>query len=429
MRSRLRDAFRKSFLERNQLAIGVVGLVLLLGAAAVALMLSGGVFTNTYSVVARFTDAAGIRPGDDVTVAGLDAGSVGAVNIKDGQVEIELKVDSDVVVPADSRAEIVIETLLGRKSVALIAGEAGRNLREGDLIPAERTSTPVEVTDLSDASVVLLERSDARALEQLMDEVTRVTRGKEREIGTLIEGLADVSSALEGRRAELSRLLESMSTLATTFGTNDDTIVSLIDRYNDVLGNLAQRRHDLRELFESTDQASHEVAALVDRNRPVLDSTLRSLHQALEVVNDHQLDLAASISYLETAVEGYSSIGYSQGIPNRWGNIFVQSVGPVGVDALAGRCGLLDQALDEILGPDPRSCEDRSDFGDEAGGGPAPLPVGADTGGSAEGNRGASNNGPADAPAAPVEDLTKALPGDIADLIDGVIGGLLGGLP
>jgi phospholipid/cholesterol/gamma-HCH transport system substrate-binding protein len=426
MGSRLRDAFHKSFLERNQLAIGVVGLVVLLGSAAVALMLSGGVFANTYSVVARFTDAAGIRPGDDVTVAGLDAGSVGAVNIEDGRVEIELKVDSDVAVPADSRAEIVIETLLGRKSVALIAGEAGRNLREGDLIPAERTSTPVEVTDLSDASVILLERSDARALEQLMDEVTRVTRGKEREIGALIEGLADVSAALEGRRAELSRLLESMSTLATTFGTNDDTIVSLIDRYNDVLGNLAQRRHDLRELFESTDEASHEVAALVDRNRPVLDSTLRSLHQALQVVDDHQLDLAASISYLETAVEGYSSIGYSQGIPNRWGNIFVQSLGPVGVDALAGRCGLLDQALDEILGPDPRSCEDRSDFGDEAGGGPAPLPVDAGVGGSAGSDRGGSNNGSADAP---VEDLTEALPGGIADLIDGVIGGLLGGLP
>ena len=428
MRNPLRGVLHKSFMERNQVALGALGLIVLIGASAIALMLSGGVFADTYSVAARFTDAAGIRPGDDVTVAGLDAGSVGAVKITGGHVEIEVKVDSDVAMPADSRAEIVIETLLGRKSVALIAGNESRALRDGDVIPIERTTTPVEVADLSDASVGLLERSDARALEQLMEEVTRVTRGKEREIGTLVDGLADVSAALEGRREELARLLESMSTLATTFGSNDDTIVSLIDRYNDVLGNLAERRDDLRVLLESTDDASHEVADLVSRNRPVLDSTLESLHQALEVVNDHQLDLAATISYLETAVEGYSSIGYSQGTPNRWANIFVQSVGPLGVDALAGRCGLLDQALDEFLGPDPRSCEDRSDFGEEAGGGPAPLPVRAPAGGSPAGNAGPSGNESKGA-AGPGVELTEPLPGDIGDLIDGVIGGLLGGLP
>ena len=423
----LRGALRKSFLERNLLVTGAVGAVLLLGATAVALLLSGGAFADTYSVTARFTDAAGIRPGDDVTVAGLDAGSVGAVSIVDGHVAIELKVDSDVAMPADSRAEVVVETLLGRKSVALAGGDSGRALKEGDVIPVERTGTPVEVADLSDASVALLEGSDARALERLMKEVTLVTRGKEQEIGTLIDGLADVSAALEGRRAELSRLLESMSTLATTFGTNDDTIVSLIDRYNDVLGNLAERRDDLRELLESTDAASHEVAALVERNRPALDSTLRSLHGALEVVNDHQLDLAASISYLETAVEGYSTVGYSQGIPNRWANIFVQSLGPVGVDALAGRCGVLDQALDDLLGPDPRGCEDRSDFGEEAGGGPAPLPIDSSTGGPASVNN--ENTADRSRTVGPADELTEALPGDLGDLIDGVLGGLLGGLP
>ena len=427
MRRPSRGALRKSFLERNQIVLGTVGTVLLLGAAAAALLLSGGAFADTYSVAARFTDAAGIRPGDDVTVAGLDAGSVGAVSIDDGQVEIELKVNSGVEMTADSRAEIVIETLLGRKSVALIAGDAERALADGDVIPAERTSTPIEVADLSDASVALLEGSDARALEQLMEEVTLVTSGKEKEIGTLIDGLADVSAALETRRAELSRLLGSMSTLATTFGTNDDTIVSVIDRYNEVLGNLADKRDDLRVLFAATDEASHEVAALVDRKRPVLDSTLRSLHQTLDVVNDHQLDLAASISYLETAVEGYSSIGYSQGIPNRWGNIFVQSLGPVGVDALAGRCGLLDQALDELLGPDPRSCEDRSDFGEEAGGGPAPLPISSGGGPPASGNGAAPTDG--GGAKSPADGITEALPGDLGDLIDGVLDGMLGGRP
>lgn len=404
---RFLPGLRKSFLERNQLIIGVIGVMVVLLGSVLAVLLSGGVFANTYQVTAVFKDAAGIRSGDDVTVAGLDAGSIGAVRIVDGLVEIELKINSDVEMPADSDAGIVVETLLGRKSVQLLGGGSDDMLAEGDTIPLERTTTPIEIDDLNDASVSLLERSDAQALQQLMIEVTEVTKGKEQEIGTVIDGLADVTGALDSKKEELQRLIESMSTLSTTFASRDDEIVSLIDHYNVVLGNLADRKDDLTSLVVNTDEASHEVADLVERNRPVLDSTLNALSEALKVVDAHQLDIAATIPYLETAVRGYSSVGYSQGIPNRWANIFVQSLGPVGIDAIAGPCGLLDQALDEILGEDPRGCEHEN--GELPRGGETPEQPGQDGGG----------NEPPALPGVP------SLPGDLGDLFDSVIGGVL----
>lgn len=406
---RFLPGLRKSFLERNQLIIGAIGVTVVLLGSVLAVLLSGGVFANTYQVTAVFKDAAGIRSGDDVTVAGLDAGSIGAVRIVDGLVEIELKINSDVEMPADSDASIVVETLLGRKSVQLVGGNSDDMLAEGDLIPLERTTTPIEIDDLNDASVSLLERSDAEALQQLMIEVTKVTKGKEQEIGTVIDGLADVTAALDSKKEELQRLIESMSTLSTTFASRDDEIVSLIDRYNVVLGNLADRKDDLTSLVVNTDEASHEVADLVERNRPVLDSTLNALSEALKVVDAHQLDIAATIPYLETAVRGYSSVGYSQGIPNRWANIFVQSLGPVGIDAIAGPCGLLDQALDEILGEDPRGCEHEN----------GELPLGGET----PGQNGGGNE--PDEPTLPTLPGVPALPGDLGDLFDSVFGGVL----
>lgn len=407
---RFLPGLRKSFLERNQLTIGAIGVVVVLLGSVLAVLLSGGVFANTYQVTAVFKDAAGIRSGDGVTVAGLDAGSIGAVRIVDGLVEIELKVNSDVEMPADSDASIVVETLLGRKSVQLLGGNSDDMLAEGDTIPLERTTTPIEIDDLNDASVSLLERSDAEALQQLMIEVTKVTKGKEQEIGTVIDGLADVTAALDSKKEELQRLIESMSTLSTTFASRDDEIVSLIDRYNVVLGNLADRKDDLTSLVVNTDEASHEVADLVERNRPVLDSTLNALSEALKVVDAHQLDIAATIPYLETAVRGYSSVGYSQGIPNRWANIFVQSLGPVGIDAIAGPCGLLDQALDEILGEDPRGCEHQN--GELPLGGGTPEPPGQNGGGN-------------EPPALPTLPGVPVLPGDLGDLLDSVFGGVL----
>jgi phospholipid/cholesterol/gamma-HCH transport system substrate-binding protein len=403
---------RGSFLERNQFVIGLIATGFVLGGSALALLMSGGAFAQTYSVEAHFSDAAGIKPGDKVTVAGLEAGSVAALEIDGGVVVVKLDVNDGIEMPSDASAEIVIETLLGRKSVALVGGTSDEPLADGDVIGIENTRTPVDIVDLADTSVRLLEESDADSFELFMEEITKVTQGKEQQVSTLISGLGDVAAAVDSRREELARLIESLQTLSITFAERDDTLVSLIDNYDVVLANLADRTDDLEELLESTDSASFEIASLVGRNRSKIDSALAGLRTTLNVVDKHQAELAAAIPYLETAVQGYSSIGTSQGIANRWANIFVQSLGPVGVDAIAGPCGALDQMLDDFLGDDPRDCEDRARFGDEE---EAPIaPPGDERGGDGSGGETPE----------PTEPLDEVLPGDLGDLLDSITGNL-----
>ena len=120
MANPLRGFLHKSFLERNQKVIGIIGVLAVLAGSAFALLMSSGVFARTYKVTAYFTDAASITPGDKVTVAGLDAGTVKGLDIRGGEVSMTLAVDSGVKLTADTRATVHIETLLGRKSVELI---------------------------------------------------------------------------------------------------------------------------------------------------------------------------------------------------------------------------------------------------------------------------------------------------------------------
>ena len=372
-RSRLRAAWEKSFLERNQRVIGLVGVVALLAASGFALLLSGGVFARTYRVTAIFSDAAGIAPGDRVTVAGLPAGTVKAVRIQGGEVAMDLAVGRGVQLPADSRATVVVETLLGKRAVQLVAGPPGGRLRDGSVIPLDRTTTPVDITQLNDISVNLLQHSDARALDDFLAEVTKATSGQGDQVRTLVSRLADLSTAVDSRRAELGQLVTSLRKLATTLGERNGTIVALIDNLDPVLQNLAARQRDIQTLLQATASGSMATADLIRRNRKVLDQTLASLHTDLGVLDQHQVDLASTISYLHDAVLGYQSVGYSQGTPNHWANIFVQSLGPAGVDAILGRCGALDQLIDQVLGTDCRSGPGGAG-GPGAKGGPLPLP-------------------------------------------------------
>src|SRR5688572_27385941 len=114
---------RTSFLERNQLIIGAIFAVLVLGGSAGALLLSSGFFKNTYTLTASFTDAAGLKPSDDVRVAGIKSGKVDKVQIVEGHVDVTMKIDANVELPVDSRAEIVVETLLGKKTVTFFYGD------------------------------------------------------------------------------------------------------------------------------------------------------------------------------------------------------------------------------------------------------------------------------------------------------------------
>jgi phospholipid/cholesterol/gamma-HCH transport system substrate-binding protein len=404
--ARLRGALRTSFLERSPRIIGAIGLALVLGGSAFALLLTGGVFADTYRVTAYFRDSAGIEPGDEVTVAGLEAGTVKGLRIEDGVVAVDLAVNSDVELTPDTRAEVIVETLLGRKSIDLVVGRGGGRLEDGATIPLDRTSTPIEITELNDISVRLMNASDAEALDSFLAELTAVTEGKATQVRDIITGLNQVTEAIDARRVELSRLVDSLRTLSTALGDKDDTLVSLIDHLDVVLANLARRQQDIELLLTATDSASHETANLVTRNRGVIDATLAALHQDLTVLQRHQLDLAATITYLEQSVQGYSSVGYSQGVPNRWFNIFVQSLGPLGVDAIVGECGAVDQLIDSMLGTD---CDEP---GDDDGDEPIREEPGAGGGGS--GGQGGGSAGDADG-----DGLTDG----IDDLMDSVLGG------
>jgi phospholipid/cholesterol/gamma-HCH transport system substrate-binding protein len=283
---------QKSFLEANQFLIGIIAIVVIVGGSTFALLLQGGLFTSTYHVRAIFTDAAGIVPGNTVTVAGLKAGTVKSMEIDGARVAMDLAINTGVELPDDSRANIVVQTLLGKETVDLVSGSNRRMLQDGDVIPLTRTTTPVDITKLNDISVRLMNASDAQALNQLLEEVADITADKRSQVSQLVTGLGDVAAAVDSRRDQLSSLIDALRKLSGTLAGRDKTIVSLIDNLDPVLSNLAARQRQIRTLLLATDSASHETADLVSRNHGVLDSLLRGLHQDLSIIDRHQVDLA-----------------------------------------------------------------------------------------------------------------------------------------
>jgi phospholipid/cholesterol/gamma-HCH transport system substrate-binding protein len=350
----------KSFTERNPVIIGMVVISLIAVAVTASLVLNAGVFKDRYTVSARFTDAAGLRPGDRVRVAGVPAGQVSSIHEEDGEVEVSLRIDEGVELSGDTRAAVVVETVLGTKNVKLETGDDWDHpLGDGDVIT--ETETPVEVLDLQNIGTRLFTESDGAAFDDLIDSLNQITEDKRSDVHRIVRGVNRLTSELNARDEEARDLFDSAETLTRTLADRDDDLVAAVDDLNVVIGDLADRRVELQTLLQSTSEAAGRLADLVGDNRPELDAVLTDLHSTLEVIGRHQVDLAAGVGYLGAAIEGFSSIGYSgpENSPNEWGNIFTQLIGPVAPDGIMGACGPFDRALDLAFGPDPLPCDQR----------------------------------------------------------------------
>lgn len=351
----------KSFTERNPKRIGAAVVVVALVAATAVLLLHRSMFTSGYAVAARFPTAAGIASGDAVTLAGVDVGSVSGVHLRGNAVVVDMKVDHGVVLPRRTAAAIEVETVLGVLDVALkpISGWS-HPLANGAVITD--TSVPVEFQNLQDTSGKLLAQSDVTAFDQVLTAVEDIARGKAAQVASIISGLDRFTGVVDARSSQVSDLIDAANTLSATVASRDRQLSSVVTSLDQVVSGLASRSSDLAALIRQTDQLATQTASLVGQNQPQIQLLLDHLHAVLGVVATHQEDLAQGIAYLDSGITGFAAIGYSgvNNTPNHWGNIYVTLLGSSGVNSVLGSCGVVDQVLNKILGPDPLPCSEQS---------------------------------------------------------------------
>lgn len=107
-----------------------------------------------YHIQATFGFANGIKIGAPLRLAGVDKGEVKEIllvhdNAGKTTVYVKVWVDSDAVIPKDSRAWVNTLGMLGEKYLEIIPGQRyDQPLMEGDVLKGEDPTSVQEVTDL-----------------------------------------------------------------------------------------------------------------------------------------------------------------------------------------------------------------------------------------------------------------------------------------
>lgn len=332
----------KSFRDRNPYAVGLVSALVIAAVTGMAFMVGLlHLLEDTYEMEATFTDAAGLRGGDEVKLAGVKVGRVTGIEAdrEHGLVRVEWVVNRGVDIMDGAGAEIALETLLGSKFIRItnpMEGEvAMADLpREDRVIPFEdcdaedrcvpRTKTPVDVFDLTRDATERIEATDNDRLNQLINQLADVTEGKRATITDLVEGIDQVSTAINEREAQLDTLLDRADELAANLAAKDQTLVRLIDSSRTVLDFLVARRDELATALGAGSDAVRSLSLLIDTNAAELDAILDDLQPTLEVVDRNLPDLNRALAIAGPAFYGQSLAGTH----GPWQDIYVAALGP-----------------------------------------------------------------------------------------------------
>jgi len=243
--------------------------------------------------------SSGVRRGDRLRMAGIQAGRVNRVELRAGEewpVRFHVTVDPEVVVAEGSQARITTDGLLGAPYLEIVSGPAGGpplpsgsriiGLEGGDIVQTlqglgettERLPPLIDgvtelVSQLNEGIEPLLEGVEALLAEENIDAIVGALTslsGALDQLGPRLPGLFD---RLEGMAASLEATIGEGAPLAVETRT-------LIEDLRAALGPDGRRLAALLESAESTLETADGTLAAVRGSGPELQVVLRDLAAA-----------------------------------------------------------------------------------------------------------------------------------------------------
>lgn len=302
-----------SSLVRGQLvAFLVVTLAALTYISASYLRLPELLGFGGYTVSMELAEASGLYPNANVTYRGYEVGRVGDLEIRPEGITVELNITEGAEIPADSIAEVHSTSAIGEQYVNFVPqGKQDGLLRDGDVIPADRTSVPVSTPQLLEGVHALVQSVPRESLRVTVDELYRAFNGS----GRHLDGLLDAGSRLVGSAEEnLPSTVDLIDALVPVLGTQErvsSDMKSYSRDLNSFTGQLVESDDHLRGMIKRGSSFAGQVTGVVNElgsSLPTLMADLASTGQVLRVyipgIEHILIVYPAALQSIQTAAAG-----------------------------------------------------------------------------------------------------------------------------
>ncbi|WP_280234225.1 MCE family protein [Nocardia cyriacigeorgica] len=317
--------------QRSPAFIGVLGLVMVLLVTMSAFFLDRlPIIGAGIAYTAEFSEAAGLKRGNEVRVAGVKVGSVSGVRLDGDRVLVDFRT-RDTWIGDETTASIQIKTLLGQKYLALDP-QGSRVADPSERIPLSRTVAPYDVIDAFSDAARTLDDIDTTQLATSMRVLSDAFTATPPHIRGAIDGVTRLSNTVAKRDDELRKLFAATKTTTRVLADRNTEFERLLTSGGQLFAELNIRQQAISQLLAGAQTVSTELSALVADNEKQIGPALTNLQAAIDLLNANQRNIATT---LELAAPFYGVYANVLGT-GRWFDAVIVNVTPPGLPEIPG---------------------------------------------------------------------------------------------
>jgi phospholipid/cholesterol/gamma-HCH transport system substrate-binding protein len=308
----------RSILRQYAWVLVVVALYMVAASAVAAYILDNVRFhwpwQEIMKVEAEFEHAQAVTPGQgqQVTVAGVEVGEVGEVELEDGKAIVTLNLEPDKVGPVYRDATVLLRprTLAQDQSLSLDPGapdpelpERGR-LDDGDRLGSEATQVNVNTDEVFSAldldtrrSLRLLVAAGGAGIGDRGPDLRALLKASRPTLGRVRQ----VAEALADRRRQLRRLVANARVLSQATAAKDEELAQLVDSAATTFDAIGGREAELQAAVERLPGALGATREALGHSRALAREAGPALTELRPVARDLVPALQGAQPLLRTA--------------------------------------------------------------------------------------------------------------------------------
>lgn len=273
------------------------------GLNTLALPGTAGDGPGAYTIKAEFPDVTNIEQNSRVRVGDVTVGNVTKIERQGWRALLTLRINGDVVLPANATATIGQTSLLGSLHVELAAPKDVPplgSLHDGSLISLSSGDSYPSTEQTLSAMSLLLNGGGLGNIQDITEAFSTAFAGRENDLRSFLEQLDQFIGRLDAQTSDIIAASEKFNNLVGQFAAQRPVMDKALNTIPEALRVLKDKRQEIADAFDQFGKFSAVGANVIDHTKEALVRELQDIAPVLRSLADAGPALTRSLSFLAT---------------------------------------------------------------------------------------------------------------------------------
>lgn len=317
--------------------VSIFAVAMLLVSAGLVVVFGEFKFASTNTYHATFSDAARLKGGNDVRIAGVPVGTVKDIKLNpDNTVDVAFTVNKKYQMYTSTRTLIRYENLVGDRYMEVASGPGElRKLPPGGTVGIDNTQPALDLDALLGGLRPVVKGLNGEQVNQINNAILELLQGQGGALSQLLSETGTFSQSIADRYQVISEVIHNLNAVLGTVDEKSAQFDASVDQLQKLVTGLAQGRDPIAGAIPPLASAESDLTDMLANSRRPVQGALENL-RPLATEFDNRKDEVNKV--IEPLAENYLRLN-SLGAYGAYFNYFICGLmlkfnGPAGSDIM-----------------------------------------------------------------------------------------------